>query len=183
MFSEFIQEARKTQRFHKFLASNDPGPLPVASTPGRTPPSNMSARPPFEAAPPPYTGEVTIPSALIRHGILATDVPQWTWSNAQCREWLFVVYTSLLNLGIEESRDVAEAFVGFGPELYMMRLDEWDKLVGKDRARSVYALLLSRRHEDGAAPRSIQFQHGGSNENSNRKNSKGNQKLKKNKWK
>ncbi|KAN0094259.1 hypothetical protein V8E51_017443 [Hyaloscypha variabilis] len=64
------------------------------------------------ACPPPYSASNDPHYNL---AIKATDVPQWLWSNSQCRAWIFAVCTELLAYSEEEGEDVAAKFTGFGP--------------------------------------------------------------------
>jgi hypothetical protein len=106
--------------------------------------------------PPTYTATQT---ALLQRvpnyttTIKAANVPQWAWTNAQCKEWLFAVCYDTLGLTGEEAKVISDKFDGFGPVLYCMDYKEWYKLLGSEnRARGVYATLLNVQHEPGAIP-------------------------------
>jgi hypothetical protein len=69
--------------------------------------------------PPPYDNELQ-PS-----GIKGSDVPQWRWSNKQCREWIAAVLVQYGNLEQEEADIQAKKFEGFGPGLFYYNSAKW----------------------------------------------------------
>ncbi|CZR53344.1 uncharacterized protein PAC_03222 [Phialocephala subalpina] len=87
--------------------------------------------------------------------ITHTDVPQWRWSTNQCRKWLESVYTEIFNLPGEEALFLAIKFEGSGPMIYITSREEWVELLGYQRGRSLYALLVTVKNEPGAMPSSI----------------------------
>jgi hypothetical protein len=48
--------------------------------------------------------EYTVAASAIK----ATDVPQWVWTNAQCKEWLFAVCYDSLGISPKVSKEIAE---------------------------------------------------------------------------
>lgn len=103
--------------------------------------------------PPSYT-----PHDANRHIKLASDIPQWRWSNIECRAWLIAVCTTYLSWSMDDALAAAQKFNGFGPDIYLMRIANWEELLGVGNARGVYTLLLQVR--DSAVPENIQMGHG-----------------------
>jgi hypothetical protein len=94
--------------------------------------------------------------------IKATDTPQWIWTNAQCRAWIFAVCSKNLGLGVEESKIISEKFEGYGPNIYCLKFENWVDIFGSDnpsRAESVYSTILGLQDEEGAVPKTIRLQH------------------------
>jgi len=88
--------------------------------------------------------------------IQATDVPQWRWTNSQCKEWLvevLVVYCGKSRVAAEE---LAKHFQGFGPTLYRIKPSYWGKWLGAD-GRAICALLFEM--QPNAVPKGIIFDH------------------------
>jgi hypothetical protein len=116
--------------------------------------------------PPPYAEcDPALPEQVpvTENSIKATDIPQWIWTNAQCREWLFAVCSESLGLGVEESKAISEKFEGYGPNIYCLKFEDWLNILGSNpmgRAYSVYSTLLSIRHEKGAVPKNVVLNHG-----------------------
>lgn len=118
------------------------------------------------AAPPPYqdsTQEKTDVPKITAHlqpvqsagSIKHTDVPQWRWSTNQCREWLSSVYTGVFNLPREEAMLLANKFEGSGPVMYITSREEWMEILGYQRGRSLYALLVTVNNEPDSMPGGI----------------------------
>ncbi|KAL5321468.1 hypothetical protein ACEPPN_009426 [Leptodophora sp. 'Broadleaf-Isolate-01'] len=84
--------------------------------------------------------------------IVASSTPQWTWTNAHCKAWLYEVCITLLNYSVERALALCWKFLGFGPTLYAMDRSEWEALLGRYDGMGVYSLLLGVRHQAGAAP-------------------------------
>lgn len=103
--------------------------------------------------PPPY-------ESFSRDGIKATDIPQWLWSNKQCRSWVIAVCVTLLNNSVEEAEEKAARFRGFGPIIFENNLESWNYVL-RDivDATSVYGLVLGQTREKGAVPGGVSFSH------------------------
>jgi hypothetical protein len=105
--------------------------------------------------------------------IKASDVPQWLWTNAQCKDWLFAVCHVSLGLTGEEAKAITAKFDGCGPVIYMMEYVDWIKLLGtQNRAQSVYAYVVNTQHEPGAIPDGVVLKRTGLRGN-NKRNSMG----------
>ncbi|KAH6677284.1 hypothetical protein B0J14DRAFT_560075 [Halenospora varia] len=50
--------------------------------------------------------------------IKVTDVPQWEWSTAQCREWFHEFLTQKLSYTPEDAIITAARLEGWGPSIY-----------------------------------------------------------------
>ena len=111
-----------------------------------------------QPSPPPYdSSTTTTPSQKIK----ATDTPQWHWSRSQCRAWLIVLCTDLLDIESKEAQKIAGKFEGYGPTIYLMATQEWRDLLGIASAGdSVYAMLLGVRNRKGAVPKTVVLRHG-----------------------
>ncbi|KAE9375203.1 hypothetical protein N431DRAFT_502158 [Stipitochalara longipes BDJ] len=91
----------------------------------------------LEVEPPPYLEPLP--------HIQQTSVPQWLWTNAECRRWLHLVCHCTLGLNYEESSEIASRFEGCGPNIYTL----------KERAEGVWSLLVSMRRKKGAVPKGV----------------------------
>jgi hypothetical protein len=99
--------------------------------------------------PPPYdTG----------HRVKASDVPQWCWSNKQCREWLTAVLIEYGSLEKQEAELRALKFEGFGPSLFGTTLERWNAHFGS-LGHSIYCLIFEKRKAEGAVPDNMTFSH------------------------
>jgi uncharacterized C2H2 Zn-finger protein len=49
-------------------------------------------------------------------------------------------------------------FEGFRPNVYLMKIEEWEELLGETKVKCVYWWLLSVRHT--AVPKHINIAHG-----------------------
>jgi hypothetical protein len=110
-----------------------------------------------DGAPPSY-------EAISNNGsvqIQARKTPQWTWSNAQCREWLTAVMIDCFGSSTDEAAEVAKGWKGFGPNIYLMTCGSWKELLGEQRGVGLYTILLCVREKKGACPRNINLRHGG----------------------
>ena len=106
-----------------------------------------------DISPPPYQEPETI---------APTSVPQWLWTNAQCREWVFQLCVETLGLSVEESRSISDRFDGYGPNIYTMTTAGWEGLLGtKQRGCGVYSAVLSMRDRKGAVPKNVRLTHAG----------------------
>lgn len=92
--------------------------------------------------------------------ILATDVPQWLWSNLQCRQWLLAVLVTYMNIEPTAAATSADRFEGYGPNIYIRDLQAWNDLLGDHNGAGIYMMLLSVRHHKGAIPRKVTITHG-----------------------
>jgi hypothetical protein len=104
--------------------------------------------------------------------IKASDVPQWLWTNAQCKDWLFAVCHVSLGLTGEEAKAITDKFDGCGPVIYMMEYVDWIKLLGtENRAQSIYAYVVNSQQEPGAIPDGVVLRRSGT-KGKNSRNSK-----------
>ncbi|TVY41201.1 hypothetical protein LOCC1_G006936 [Lachnellula occidentalis] len=87
-----------------------------------------------ETAPPPYDHKYE----AIRHK--ATDLPQWRWSNKECRQWITAVLVEYGSIGREKAGTQARKFEGFGPTIYAIPLETWMDWFGHN-GHSIYTLL------------------------------------------
>jgi len=102
------------------------------------------------AAPPPYSNEVQT------RQIKASDIPQWRWSNRQCREWLAAVLIEYGNLEKEEAERQARQFEGFGPRLFSTFFETWVKWFGANGS-CIHNIIYEMFYEKGACPKGIRF--------------------------
>ncbi|KAE9376295.1 hypothetical protein N431DRAFT_462140 [Stipitochalara longipes BDJ] len=126
----------------------------------------FNAHPSGDSSPPPYTPSQ---SALLQsvpdytataNPIMPTDTPQWVWTNAECKEWLFAVCYENLGLSGEESKAISDNFDGFGPVIYCMDQTDWKKLLGTNhRANGVYAMVYNLMSAPGAVPPGLIIKH------------------------
>ena len=77
--------------------------------------------------------------------VKASSTPQWRWTNAQCQE-------------PKTARGLADEFLGFGPNLYMMSWKEWHAWLGAD-GRAIFAILVEVHGEKGAVPSQVEIPH------------------------
>lgn len=93
-------------------------------------------------------------------GIKASDMPQWLWSNAESRAWIFAVCVAYLNYSPEESEGAANKFKGMGNQLFARTLIEWgDILPCREDANSMHSLIMSRMHLKGGMPLGFRYPH------------------------
>jgi hypothetical protein len=153
--------------------------LRVTQTPQPTMPSKFSLRNPFkrnkEPQPPPYwslsyllvkskfeceLGYGRNPySHLILPTISASSVPQWLWTNAQCRAWLFAILTTSLGNSKSDALIKAENVKSFGPYSWSMDDVQWRRYLGKEDVQSVFNLLVSVSNEQRTVPNRFTFEH------------------------
>jgi hypothetical protein len=91
--------------------------------------------------------------------IKASDVPQWRWSNLQCRQWLIAVFTTYLNYSEADALAAAKRFDGFGANMYGTTFDGWQKIFGSSAGAGIFNLIFAARREEGAVPKSVNFPH------------------------
>ncbi|PMD30196.1 hypothetical protein L207DRAFT_641773 [Hyaloscypha variabilis F] len=90
--------------------------------------------------------------------IQSSSVPQWLWTNAECRRWLHLVCYITLGLSYEQSADIAQRFEGCGPNIYTLKWEKWLELWGnRERAEGVWSLLVSMRRRKGAVPKGVRI--------------------------
>ncbi|KAL2075003.1 hypothetical protein VTL71DRAFT_8783 [Oculimacula yallundae] len=120
--------------------------------------STMSPPPSYRLKSPQSRLVTRLVSYLFYRGpyvIKATDVPQWEWSNRQCREWLRAVFEAKYHWDKDTAFLSAERWEGFGPRLYLMTCREWESFLGHERGLSIYSLLVGLKHKRGAVPRGL----------------------------
>ena len=64
------------------------------------------------------------------NGIEAFSVPQWTWSTAQSRTWVYVRLVEKYDFTPKRAAATASQFVGAGPELYSCNYKDWRDRTG-----------------------------------------------------
>ena len=92
------------------------------------------------ADPPEYSGFSFLP--LGGNQIKGSDSPKYAWSNAECREWLFLFLRDHCGKPEDYSKNIAHAFEGCGPSLWMP-YSYWRERLKKMVAWSIYFFLLS----------------------------------------
>ena len=90
--------------------------------------------------------------------VKASSTPQWRWTNAQCREWITLVLTEYSGKEPKTARGLADEFLGFGPNLYMMSWKEWHAWLGAD-GQAIFAILMEVHGEKGAVPSQVEIPH------------------------
>ncbi len=61
-------------------------------------------------------------------------------------------------MDIDLTVEKAAKFEGFGPDLYMLRWDDWDKWLGAP-GRAVYTILINLGAEKGVVPKTVMIYH------------------------
>jgi hypothetical protein len=102
------------------------------------------------------------PSSTDNKPIRANDVPQWMWSNAQCRTWLAAVLQVYLNWTSQAAETAALKLDGHGPTMYQRTSLEWEQLLGEYNGKGIYVMLLNLRHHPGAVPGNVNLSMRGS---------------------
>jgi hypothetical protein len=90
--------------------------------------------------------------------IRASSTPQWRWTNAQCQDWITLVLTEYSGKDPETARSLADEFMGFGPNLYMLGWKEWHAWLGVD-GQAIFAILMEVHGEKGAVPSQVEIPH------------------------
>ncbi|KAL2060125.1 hypothetical protein VTL71DRAFT_9947 [Oculimacula yallundae] len=103
------------------------------------------------------TSTCTLPSPP-QEPITASSIPLWRWSNTQCRSWLASVLITYGGRPSPVAHRLADAFKGWGPNLYMKEWKEWNAWLGAD-GQAIFALLMECHAEEGAVPRSVEIEH------------------------
>ncbi len=93
--------------------------------------------------------------AFSRLGIRALDVPQWLWSNMQCRAWLTAFCVDMLSLSVAESEELAQKYKGAGTNIYSTKSEDWILMMGDDYGPPIYNYLFSVSRCAGAVPKDI----------------------------
>ena len=106
-----------------------------------------------QSPPPPPIPEDKFPD------IEALSVPQWTWTNEQCREWLRKFLVVQCGRSVEYASEKASKLEGFGANVYLRRFAAWKQLLGFVDADGIYALGLAYRKKKGVIPEGIKFNH------------------------
>jgi hypothetical protein len=90
--------------------------------------------------------------------IKASDIPQWKWTNKECRQWLVKVLVEYCSIEKDAADAEAKKFEGFGPILYLMELHEWMDWLGR-KGQAIHSILVPVRHTKGAVPTSFTIKH------------------------
>lgn len=121
-----------------------------------------------ESQPPPYSGQerpndnnnenwfaktANTYTYLRVQGITARSTPQWRWTNAKCRAWIFEVLVKYLGHTHKAACEKAEKFAGFGPFLWSLDCVQWKEYLGAAEGQSVFTLLVSMCKEMGTIPK------------------------------
>lgn len=114
-----------------------------------------------QALPPPYTTLESSVRVQKRSRIKASDVPQWMWSQEECREWITVFCTTYLSFTPKEAEEAAGRWKGMGSRLYSIPdTQSWQAVLPEAaHALSIYNLLFAVKRKDGAVPLGISFRH------------------------
>jgi hypothetical protein len=75
--------------------------------------------------PPPYIHIPPFSMLLTRH-IRAKHAPQWRWTNAECRQWIYLVCNHTLGLDVFELSKIADKLEGCGPNINCILLNGWE---------------------------------------------------------
>jgi hypothetical protein len=111
---------------------------------------------PTQEKPPVYASNSPLARGPWPHSqdIAAFDVPQWKWSNEQCRTW---IYKSVIEqFGWSETRALGAAvrFKGCGIKIFTSNDRCWELVMGSAvEGRSLRSFIFSVRNEKGAVPR------------------------------
>jgi hypothetical protein len=97
-------------------------------------------------------------SRAVKVHIKASSTPQWRWTNAQCQDWITLVLTEYSGKEPETARGLADEFLGFGPNLYLMSWKEWHAWLGAD-GQAIFAILMEVHGEKGAVPSQVEIPH------------------------
>jgi carbohydrate-binding DOMON domain-containing protein len=60
----------------------------------------------------------------------------------------------------DEAQKIAGNFEGYGPSIYLMRVQEWRDLLGSTAVGDAVYMLLGARSQEGAAPKTVVVKHG-----------------------
>lgn len=87
------------------------------------------------------------------------DSPQWRWSNAPCRIWIFLFLTRRCQWGERRSYEKAIEFTGLGPTLFQLNQDEWEKMLGDRMIAMAICAVIYESRLSGFVPSSVKFEH------------------------
>jgi hypothetical protein len=90
------------------------------------------------------------------------SVPEWTWSEEECKEWLRLLLITFLGYNYAVARILADTFEGLVPELFGMgvrdwyeflRIGGWSEEVCSEAAIELYGYIVFKRSLAGKAPK------------------------------
>jgi hypothetical protein len=140
---------RFSRLFGRSSTSASSAPPPYTGTSVNEPKTEKPQAPP----PPPPPPEDHFPD------INALSVPQWTWTNEQCREWLRKFLVTQCGRSVEYAVDKAGKLEGFGANIYLRRFTVWEEFLGFVDADGIYALTIGYRNLDGVVPKGVGFSY------------------------
>lgn len=121
--------------------------------------------PPYEESPSPSAGYATTTPRTAersqgpnrnRRTPEINVVPQWKWTNKQCREWLNIQCIYRFGVSAEQASRIVPQFCGTGPNIYLLAKDGWVNLLGgRKKGMDMYGWLRSVMREKGAVPENI----------------------------
>jgi hypothetical protein len=86
--------------------------------------------------------------------IAAFDVPQWKWSNEQCRTWIYKSVIEQFGWPGNRALEAAVRFKGCGIKIFTSNDRCWELVMGSAvEGRSLRSFIFSVRNEKGAVPR------------------------------
>lgn len=65
-----------------------------------------------------------------------------------------------MNFEPAEAMALAERLNGYGPNMYLRDVREWQNLLGDDNGQGVYVMLLVARRKKGVIPKGFKMNHG-----------------------
>lgn len=111
---------------------------------------------PCSYKPPASTYEALMTEELYRQvdltsdpSITAASIPQWTWDNKECRDWLTAVFIQR-GIDVKTAKKLATKAMPpglFGPSLYLRDVKDWRKVLDAECSLTVFS-LLSRAYEE-----------------------------------
>jgi hypothetical protein len=144
---------RGSDPYRPSSAPGDKGPKRPALTHQRSR-SFLDASPLKSPSPVPSLPAYSSPKFRIH----ADSVPQWRWTNNQCRTWITDVLIVYGGKDVHTARELASTFRGFGPNLYMKEWKQWNSWLGPD-GQAIFALLMEVHDEEGAVPKEVEIAH------------------------
>ncbi|KAK0103910.1 hypothetical protein ONS96_005018 [Cadophora gregata f. sp. sojae] len=103
-----------------------------------------------------------------RPRITASSIPQWTWTNAHCKAWIYEVCVVQLRYTSQNAEAICNKFTGFGTTLYTMDRTDWEALLGLYNGMGIYSIILSLKHHADAVMEGIYMPlENGNNNNGN----------------
>lgn len=92
--------------------------------------------------------------------IRASDVPQWTWSNAQCQRWVAAVLVEYYCKDRKEAERLASQFKSFGPGLWRLGAKDWHTWFGPGGGVMFdFMFAMYRKRSPGSVPTEIRLAH------------------------